>query len=149
MKEIFFAFIFTVMLVMLDKVATDSLTHSLAHSLRLTYSLIYLLTYSAASVGICASRESYSLNAHYLVVEYPSYGISNGLPSEELYDEVAFSVYKFVVNELKVPPSRIVLIGRSIGTGYSLTHSLTHSLTDCLYLLAHSHTLLLTRCFLI
>ena len=57
-------------------------------------------------------------------MEYPSYGISNGLPSEELYNEVAFSVYKFVVNELKVPPSRIVLIGRSIGTGYM--HLLAH-----------------------
>ena len=57
------------------------------------------------------------MNAHYLVVEYPGYGISNGLPSEELYDEVAFTVYKFVINELKVPPSKVVLIGRSIGTG--------------------------------
>jgi hypothetical protein len=57
------------------------------------------------------------LNAHYLVVEYPGYGISNGLPSEELYDEVAFTVYKFVIENLKVPPSKVVLIGRSIGTG--------------------------------
>ena len=71
-------------------------------------------------MGVCASRESYSLNAHYLVVEYPGYGISNGLPSEELYDEVAFSVYKFVVNELKVPPSKVMLVGRSVGTGVAV-----------------------------
>ena len=68
-------------------------------------------------VGVCALREGYSLNAHYLLVEYPRYGFARGFPSESLLNSIAKSVYDFVVDELRVPPSRIVLIGRSVGCG--------------------------------
>jgi hypothetical protein len=68
-------------------------------------------------ISMCAKRESYSLNAHYLIVEYPSYGISNGYANENLIDEIAYCVYKFVNIILKVPSHKIVLFGRSIGTG--------------------------------
>lgn len=68
-------------------------------------------------VATCAKRESYSLNAHYLIVEYPKYGISDGTPSENLIDEIVYVVYNFVTNILRVPAHKIVLMGRSIGTG--------------------------------
>jgi hypothetical protein len=70
-----------------------------------------------AQIKICAERESYCFNAHYLLVEYPRFGISDGFPSEVTLDEVSKSVYDFVTNNLKVPHSRVVLLGRSIGTG--------------------------------
>lgn len=68
-------------------------------------------------VGACATSESYTFNAHYMVVEYPKFGIAEGFPTEEVIDIITRSVYKFVVNVLNVPSERIVLIGRSIGTG--------------------------------
>lgn len=68
-------------------------------------------------VGTFVTRESFAFKAHYLAIEYPGYGIMGGNASEESIDNVAKSVHAFVVNDLKVPPSRIVLIGRSVGTG--------------------------------
>lgn len=68
-----------------------------------------------AAIG--AIRESYYFDAHYLVVEYPGYGIMGGFPSEISVDDVARAAYFFVIDELKVPPAQIVLIGRSLGTG--------------------------------
>ena len=73
-------------------------------------------------VAGCAQIESNAFMAHYLVVEYPMYGINkDGYASEETLNKVAESVYKFVVDELRVPSNRIVLIGRSIGTGPTCT----------------------------
>ena len=68
-------------------------------------------------VGVCAIRESYAFTAHYLLVEYPSYGIVGGFPSESIVNAVARSVYDFVVEDLRVPSSQIVIIGRSVGCG--------------------------------
>eukprot|EP00981_Chlorochromonas_danica_P000659 scaffold146_cov171-Ochromonas_danica.AAC.8 len=68
-------------------------------------------------VSICAARESSALHAHYLLVEYPGFGLSNGYASEVTVNQIAISVYNFVHQELKIPSDRIVLIGRSIGTG--------------------------------
>ena len=68
-------------------------------------------------ISMCATRESYSLNCHYLIVEYPQYGISAGSPSESVIDEILYAVYDFVINQLRVPTHKVVLIGRSIGTG--------------------------------
>lgn len=68
-------------------------------------------------VGACATSESYTFMAHYMVVEYPKFGIAEGFPTEAVIDFITRSVYEFVVNVLGVPPNRIVLIGRSIGTG--------------------------------
>ena len=68
-------------------------------------------------VAACAMYERNAYMGHYMVVEYPNFGIAKGLPTEVVIDSIARSVYKFAVNELKVPWERIVLIGRSIGTG--------------------------------
>jgi hypothetical protein len=68
-------------------------------------------------ISICANRESVAYNAHYLIVEYPGYGISDGYPNELLMDEIARCVYEFVVHDLHINYQQIVLLGRSIGTG--------------------------------
>lgn len=68
-------------------------------------------------VAVCANRESSALHSHYLLVEYPGFGMSNGYASEVTVNQMAISVYNYVVNTLNVPTNRIVLIGRSIGTG--------------------------------
>ena len=68
-------------------------------------------------VGACALSEGYTFTSHYMIVEYPMFGIAEGFPSEAVINSIARSVHKFVTNELKFPSERIVLIGRSIGTG--------------------------------
>jgi hypothetical protein len=68
-------------------------------------------------ISICANRESVAYSAHYLIVEYPGYGISSGYPNELLMDEIARCVYEFVVHDLHINYQQIVLLGRSIGTG--------------------------------
>lgn len=50
-------------------------------------------------------------------MEYPSYGIYRGSPSEERILEDAEAVYRFVREELRVSASDIVLVGRSLGSG--------------------------------
>jgi hypothetical protein len=68
-----------------------------------------------AQIAICAEKESKRFDANYLIVEFPRYGIALGHPNELVMNEMAKSVYYFVVNELGIDHSRIVIIGRSIG----------------------------------
>jgi hypothetical protein len=68
-------------------------------------------------ISICASRESAAYNSHYMIVEYPGFGISNGYPNELVMDEIAKIVYDFVVHDLQINYQQVVIIGRSIGTG--------------------------------
>lgn len=68
-------------------------------------------------ISICARLEATAYNAHYLLVEYPGYGICPGHPNEVVMNEVSKIVHDFVIHELQVHYSRIVIIGRSIGTG--------------------------------
>lgn len=49
--------------------------------------------------------------------DYQGYGTSQGRPSEtKAYQEIE-AVYQYVTNELKIPPNRIIAMGRSIGSG--------------------------------
>lgn len=50
--------------------------------------------------------------------EYPGYSIyKSRTPSEEEILKDSERVYAFLVNELFIPPQRIIIMGRSIGTG--------------------------------
>ena len=68
-------------------------------------------------VGACAISEGYTFMAHYLIVEYPKFGIAKGFSSEKVINSIAKSIHNFVTCVLNVPSDRIVIIGRSIGTG--------------------------------
>jgi hypothetical protein len=71
----------------------------------------------AGNVTVCGFYESKEFHAHYLIVEYPRYGMALGMPSEESVNIIAKSVLEFVEGALGVPHDRIVIMGRSIGTG--------------------------------
>lgn len=68
-------------------------------------------------IALCAEKEGRAFNAHYMLVEYPRFGISDGHPNEVTLNRVAKSVFDFVTREFKISPSEVVLLGRSIGTG--------------------------------
>ena len=49
--------------------------------------------------------------------DYPGYGTSEGRPNEESLYESIFAAYRYLREERKVPASKIVLYGVSIGSG--------------------------------
>mmetsp|Transcript_124542 Transcript_124542/g.248443 ORF Transcript_124542/g.248443 Transcript_124542/m.248443 type:complete len:423 (+) Transcript_124542:129-1397(+) len=61
-------------------------------------------------------RDQFKVNI--LAVEYPGYGLLRAaLPSEDSIYEVALTVLRYLVDEMNVRYSHIVLFGRSLGSG--------------------------------
>jgi len=60
------------------------------------------------------------LRVNLICMEYPGFGICQGKTSEALLRRMAEAVFNFVKDELCVPPSRIIIAGRSIGSGPAL-----------------------------
>jgi abhydrolase domain-containing protein 17 len=54
-----------------------------------------------------------------LVYDYRGYGLSTGRPSEKNTYEDIEAAYRFLVDEQKIEPSRIIAHGRSVGSGPS------------------------------
>ena len=52
--------------------------------------------------------------------DYRGYGTSGGKVSEKNFYEDAGVVYSYLVNELKKPPEKIILLGRSIGAAAAI-----------------------------
>ena len=49
--------------------------------------------------------------------DYEGYGTSEGKPGEKAAYEDATAAYEFLAVDLKTPPDRIIIFGRSVGTG--------------------------------
>lgn len=81
-------------------------------------------------IAMCAEREGRAYDGHYLLVEYPRYGIADGHPNERILNAVALAVYEFVVGTLAVPPAQVVLMGRSIGELPAPATAATTTTTD-------------------
>lgn len=84
------------------------------------YCIIYAHP-NAADIGHLRDEFVYlrrPLRAHCLLVEYQGYGLCDAnTPSEEETNVDVESAFEWVVSVLGVPPERIILVGRSIGTG--------------------------------
>lgn len=52
-----------------------------------------------------------------LAYDYQGYGTSQGKPGEKVVYEDEAAAYGFLTVNLKVPPERIILLGRSVGSG--------------------------------
>ena len=55
-----------------------------------------------------------------LAYDYRGYGTSEGAPSEQNSYEDAEAAYDYLVNELKTPPEKIIVHGRSLGAAVSI-----------------------------
>ncbi|ADE53701.1 alpha/beta hydrolase [Coraliomargarita akajimensis] len=53
----------------------------------------------------------------YLAIDYPGYGHSSGIPSEEGCYAAAQAAYDYLINSAQVAPESIILYGRSLGGG--------------------------------
>ncbi|KAG8347211.1 putative serine peptidase [Trypanosoma vivax] len=83
--------------------------------------IVYAHT-NAVDAGMMLDELSYlskRVSASILIVEYTGYGIARGETTERSMNEDVLSAYYYVVRHLGVPASRVVLMGRSIGTGPS------------------------------
>lgn len=84
----------------------------------------YTILYShgnAEDLGDCFPlyEQLRHLGFNVLAYDYRGYGTSTGTPSEEGSYRDIEAAYEYLVNHLHVPPSRIVLLGRSVGGGPS------------------------------
>lgn len=62
------------------------------------------------------TRDQFKVNV--LAVEYPGYGLLHHLePSEDAVYEVALTAFRFLVDDVNVRYSQIILFGRSLGSG--------------------------------
>lgn len=52
-----------------------------------------------------------------LLVEYPGYGRSDGIPSQTSITEAFIRVYDMIISRPDVDPEKIILMGRSLGGG--------------------------------
>jgi pimeloyl-ACP methyl ester carboxylesterase len=60
------------------------------------------------------------LNKPILLFDYPGYGRSEGSPTEAGCCAAGDAAYDWLVNEKKVPPARIILMGKSLGGGIAV-----------------------------
>lgn len=57
------------------------------------------------------------LDCHVVVPEYPGYGLAEGTPSEDSVDAVAHAAARFIEKTMGAPRDRMIIYGRSVGTG--------------------------------
>ncbi|CAE7723973.1 unnamed protein product [Symbiodinium pilosum] len=60
------------------------------------------------------------LEVHVLIMEYPGYGICPGKPSEESLHKASQTCLSFVTEVLRIPPSDVIIVGRSLGAAVAL-----------------------------
>eukprot|EP00281_Chroomonas_sp_CCMP1168_P025722 CAMPEP_0206235828 /NCGR_PEP_ID=MMETSP0047_2-20121206/13372_1 /ASSEMBLY_ACC=CAM_ASM_000192 /TAXON_ID=195065 /ORGANISM="Chroomonas mesostigmatica_cf, Strain CCMP1168" /LENGTH=574 /DNA_ID=CAMNT_0053660087 /DNA_START=184 /DNA_END=1905 /DNA_ORIENTATION=+ len=57
------------------------------------------------------------LNVHVIGVEYPGYGPVPGNPCEGGVNRHTRAAFNFIIQKLRIPPQRVIIFGRSVGTG--------------------------------
>jgi abhydrolase domain-containing protein 12 len=82
---------------------------------------------AAGSLGSGWRPQSYralsatSTNAHVLVIDYRGFGTSTGWPSEAGLLTDGLTLAKFAMEEVGIPPERIVIFAQSIGTAVAIS----------------------------
>lgn len=100
---------------------------------------------NATDIGACYEMideiQRY-LHVHVLVVEYPGYGCAGGSPTENTVNERARQAYDFAIAKLLIPPQKLIIWGRSIGSGVAveLVHKLPKSEAPALMVLVSAYS---------
>lgn len=72
---------------------------------------------NAEDVSQVASKKEYFPHATLVLVNYRGYGQSSGSPSEKNMFSDALGIYDHLINHREADPEKMVVVGRSIGTG--------------------------------
>lgn len=101
----------------LSRACAYSLAHSYMHLL-----IHSLLLFTRTDLGMIYDwfREvSRHLDVNVLAYDYDGYGLSEGAPSEKgVYADIE-AAFNYLTDVLSVPPDRVILYGRSLGSGPS------------------------------
>lgn len=76
--------------------------------------------------GKLAAELRQTLGAGVLLFDYPGYGKSTGQPTEQSCYASGDAAYKWLADEQKIAPSRIVLCGESLGGGTAVELATRH-----------------------
>jgi len=60
------------------------------------------------------------LGVNLFAYDYRGFGASDGVPSEAGVYTDAMAAYRYLIDSLHVPPSRVILFGHSLGTGVAI-----------------------------
>lgn len=60
------------------------------------------------------------LQHSFVTFDYPGYGVAKGVPSEESLFAAGENAYNFCREEMKVPPSNLIVWGKSLGGGVAV-----------------------------
>lgn len=93
---------------------------------------------NAEDIGLASAftkRLAIALKADILSVEYPGYGLYEGEPNAKTILEDAEIVFDFLTAEVGIEPEKIILLGRSIGSGPA-THLAAHRSPGALILMS-------------
>jgi len=88
---------------------------------------------NACDAGDCATEATklaVGLKAHVIVPEFPGYGVVEGVAHEQSVNAILKATVKYCVKFLHAPQSRIIVLGRSIGTGPAAWLARTMSVQD-------------------
>lgn len=85
---------------------------------RSTYTLLYIHG-NAEDLGKVRPTldRLYSYGFSVFAYDYRGYGTSDGKPSEQNAYQDADAAYKYLTQQLKIPPQQIIVYGRSVGGG--------------------------------
>lgn len=76
--------------------------------------------------GRLAAELRKTLGAGVLLMGYPRYGKSEGTPSEAGFYAAGDAAMRWLADEAKVPPGRVVLLGESLGGGVAVDLATRH-----------------------
>ena len=57
----------------------------------------------------------HKLKMNVLIIDYPGYGKSEGIPSEQGLYQSAYSAWQYLIKDKKIKPENILIFGRSLG----------------------------------
>ena len=77
---------------------------------------------NASDLGMIKPRmeQLRDIGLNVLAYDYRGYGTSEGQPSEQNAYKDIDTAYKYLTQELKIPPEKIILFGRSVGGGSTI-----------------------------
>ncbi|CAD8112022.1 unnamed protein product [Paramecium sonneborni] len=94
---------------------------------------------NAEDIGMCKSLAfllGVELEMASICMEYPGYGIYHGQSSSDTIIKDAYQMIEHLINNLKVDESKIIIMGRSIGSSIAIEMSIRYKKIRALVLLS-------------
>lgn len=91
-----------------------------------TYTILYSHANAEDLNSIALFIAPWFKDYNFCAYDYPGYGGCQGQPNEQGVYRSMDNVYRYLVEEKKIPPEKIILYGRSLGSGPTIDCALKH-----------------------